>query len=34
MSNNTFKPKRLRSTKHMAEEACHALGSTTQLGLI
>jgi|SRR5690554_2885336 len=31
--NNAFKPKPLRSTKHMAKKACHALGSTTQLGL-
>src|SRR5690606_16740145 len=31
--NNAFKPKPLRSTKHMADTACHVLGSTTQLGL-
>ena len=31
--NNAFKPKPLRSTNHMAEIACHVLGSTTRLGL-
>ena len=31
--NNAFKPKPLRSTKHMAGKACHVLGSTTRLGL-
>ena len=31
--NNAFKPKPLRSTKHMAEKACHVFGSTTQFGL-
>jgi hypothetical protein len=33
LPNNAFKPKPLRSTKHMAGKACHVLGSTTQLGL-
>ena len=32
-SNNSFKPNLLRSTKHMAERACHVFGSTTQVGL-
>ncbi len=31
--NNAFKPKPLRSTKHMAGKACHVFGSTTRLGL-
>lgn len=31
--NNTFKPNLLRSTKHMAEKACHVLGSAAQVGL-
>ena len=31
--NNAFKPKPLRSTKHMADKACHVFGSTTQFGL-
>ena len=31
--NNAFKPKPLRSTKHMAGKACHVFGSTTQFGL-
>ncbi len=31
--NNAFKPNLLRSTKHMAEKACHVLGSATQVGL-
>ena len=31
--NNAFKPKPLRSTKHMAEKACHVFGSTTRFGL-
>ena len=31
--NNAFKPKPLRSTKHMAEKACHVFGSATQFGL-
>ncbi len=31
--NNSFKPNLLRSTKAMAEKACHGLGSTTQVGL-
>lgn len=31
--NHAFKPKPLRSTKHMADTACHVLGFTTQLGL-
>ena len=31
--NNSFKPKPLRSTKHMAEKACHVFGSTTHFGL-
>ena len=31
--NNAFKPKPLRSTKHMADTACHVFGSTTQFGL-
>jgi len=32
-SNSSFKPNLLRYTKHMAEEACHVFGSTTQVGL-
>jgi len=32
-SNNSFKPNLLRSTKAMAEKACHGFGSTTQVGL-
>ena len=31
--NNSFKPNLLRSTKAMAETACHGFGSTTQVGL-
>ncbi len=31
--NNAFKPKPLRSTKHMAGKACHVFGSTMQFGL-
>ena len=31
--NNAFKPKPLRSTKHMAEKACHVFGSTARFGL-
>ena len=31
--NNAFKPKPLRSTKHMAERACHVFGSATRFGL-
>lgn len=31
--NNAFKPNLLRSTKHMAEKACHMFGSATQVGL-
>ena len=31
--NNAFKPKPLRSTKYMAEKACHVFGSTTRFGL-
>src|SRR3546814_9173269 len=31
--NNAFKPKPLRSAKHMAGTACHVLRSTTRLGL-
>src|SRR5690606_15911050 len=31
--NNAFKPKPLRSAKHMAGKACHVLRSTTRLGL-
>ena len=31
--NNAFKPNLLRSTKHMAEKACHVFGSATQVGL-
>ena len=31
--NNAFKPKPLRSTNHMADKACHVVGSTTRLGL-
>src|SRR3546814_16202533 len=31
--NNSFKPNLLRSTKAMAEKACHGFGSTTQVGL-
>src|SRR3546814_1343514 len=30
--NNAFKPNPLRSTKHMADGACHVFGSTTQVG--
>ena len=33
MSNNSFKPKPLRSSKGMAERACHAFASTTRFGL-
>ena len=33
LSNDAFKPKPLRSTKHMADKACHVFGSTTQFGL-
>src|SRR3546814_14324795 len=32
-SNNSFKPNLFRSTKHMAEKACHVFGSATQVGL-
>ena len=31
--NSSFKPNLLRSTKAMAEKACHGFGSTTQVGL-
>lgn len=31
--NNSFKPNLFRSTKHMAEKACHVFGSATQVGL-
>ena len=31
--NNAFKPKPLRSTKHMAGKACHVVGYATQVGL-
>ncbi len=31
--NNAFKPNLLRSTKHMADKACHVLASATQVGL-
>ena len=31
--NNSFKPNLLRYTKGMAGKACHAFGSTTQVGL-
>ena len=31
--NNSFKPKPLRSTKHMAGKACHVFGSTARFGL-
>ena len=33
LPNNAFKPNLLRSTKAMAEKACHGFGSTTQVGL-
>ena len=33
MSNNSFKPKLLRSGNNMAEKACHVVASTTQFGL-
>ena len=33
MANNSFKPNLLRSTKAMAEKACHGFGSTAQVGL-
>jgi hypothetical protein len=33
-ANNSFKPNLLRSSKSVAEEACHAFASTTQVGLI
>lgn len=32
-SNNSFKPKPLRSSKGMAGKACHAFASTTRFGL-
>ena len=31
--NNSFKPNLLRYGKGMAEKACHAFASTTQVGL-
>jgi hypothetical protein len=31
--NNSFKPNLLRYTNSMAEKACHAVGSATQVGL-
>ena len=31
--NNSFKPNLLRSSKSVAEKACHAFASTTQVGL-
>ena len=33
-ANNSFKPNLLRSSKSVAEKACHAFASTTQVGLI
>ena len=33
LPNKAFKPNLLRSTKAMAEKACHGFGSTTQVGL-
>jgi hypothetical protein len=33
LPNNSFKPNALRSTKHMAEKACHVFGSATHVGL-
>ena len=33
-SNNSFKPNLLRSSESVAEKACHAFASTTQVGLI
>ena len=33
-SNYSFKPNLLRSSKSVAEKACHAFASTTQVGLI
>ncbi len=33
-SNNSFKPNLLRYSKSVAEKACHAFASTTQVGLI
>ena len=33
-SNNSFKPKLLRSGKNMAEKTCHVFTSTTRFGLI
>jgi hypothetical protein len=32
--NNSFKPNLLRSSESVAEKACHAFASTTQVGLI
>ena len=32
-SDNSFKPNSLRYTNNMAEEACHGVGSATQVGL-
>src|SRR3546814_9430100 len=31
--NSSFNPNPLRSTNHMADKACHVVGSTTQVGL-
>ncbi len=31
--NNAFKPTPLRYANHMAEKACHVVGSTTRRGL-
>jgi hypothetical protein len=33
-ANNSFKPNLFRSSKSVAEKACHAFASTTQVGLI
>jgi hypothetical protein len=33
-ANNSFKPNLFRSSKSVAEKACHAFTSTTQVGLI
>ncbi len=32
--NNSFKPNSLRNNNHMAEKACHVVGSAAQVGLI
>ena len=33
LANNSFKPNLLRYSKSVAEKACHAFASTTQVGL-